>query len=178
MRSKDQPAAHSFQSGRTTAHVVGTHRGKRFVLYSARRGGFPIWYTYTVRYLGVQFAHTINAKLLLRSTTNESALLKSIFRGRAFRTGDERFDDRFILECSVPGDFAVRLLSSAGLHQQLLEVLTGLRRRRIELEGQWLILEEIPASYTLEGGSDETAYVRRMVELMVSIAEAIEQLAG
>jgi hypothetical protein len=172
-----QPATHKLFAQQTLPTVSGTHRGRRFLLHAESRiWGVRRLSEYRVRHVDVEVVNESNAHLVLLSAAQERVLLKALFARRRIRTGDEQFDQRFFIEGSTPEGFAQRLLTSSFVRQQLLDVFRGMQRRRIELKGQQLTLEETLPWYHLQSVANEVAYLRRLVDAMIDLAKGIDAI--
>jgi hypothetical protein len=117
------------------------------------------------------------AQFVLLTTTQESVMLKSLIKGQHAQTGDEDFDRRFFIEKSVPVNYVTKLLASDRQRQSLMDKLSGIERRRIELNGQRLLLYETMPWYHLEGSASDIEHYQRLIDLAIDLAESVEKVA-
>ena len=158
------------------SQVTGTHRGERISIYTERRSwgwGYRLT-NYVERYVQVEVCNQRDACLALSGTVQHVALLSAFISKPRFPTQDAHFDRYFSIKRSIPPELAEHLMASNSLRQRLLEALTGMRRIKVELQGQQLTLTETMPWYHLASVQNEAAYLQRLADLAIDLGKAIE----
>ena len=143
--------------------VTGAYRGRALTLdtFTRRSGEHSTTYT--------RIVVPVNNASSLRLTLYEQGLLSEIGKllgAQDIQTGDPELDRRFIIK-GQPEDVIVRLLTSGGLYDKLLQA----RSLNLRVEGGQVRFEK----RNIESDVD---YLQSLFDLLSDLAEAVERVGS